>query len=539
MIKILIADDEKWIRAIIKDVIYSSSDKDFIISGEASDGQEALDLVLASQPDILLTDIRMPELDGLELMKDAKKINPDLKIIFISGYDEFEYAQRALKFGAFDYLLKPIEEAYLLEVLSRAKEVIYKEREKQASDQLLKIQHEAGFNLLRENFLSDILNGVSLTIDEYKKQSKHLGIVLDKPVFGVMTISIDDYRAKTADLTKPQKFSLVSALKTSLNRIAKKYLKGYCLCKVSEDSEINILFNTDTYLTKEYITDVFNIIQKLMRRHFNVSCSAGISSQQPGINKISALYAEAVQAIKYKMIYGLGCVMFFEDIQNIKVREITLSRDLSQEISLNLELRNLQNASLILDNIFIQLDTYKDSTPVLIKNTLWKFLLDIISKLECKVSIENNLYGFDQNSVYEEFKSLETLQETKAYFKNLFKNIINNHVQKGSGSINAVESAKKFIAVNYYKDISLELMANYVYLNPSYFSELFKKETGQNFIEYLTNVRINQAKELLKNTGLKSYEVCEAVGYTDSKYFSKLFKKIVGVNPSEYKGSLI
>lgn len=538
MIRILIADDEKWIRAIIKDVIYSSSDKDYIISGEASDGQEALDLVLDSQPDILLTDIRMPELDGLELMKEVIKLNPHLKIVFISGYDEFEYAQRALKLGAFDYLLKPIEEAYLLEVLNSAKEAIYIEREKQASDQLLKIQHEAGFNLLRENFLSDILKGTSLTIDEFNKQSKHLGLVFDKPVFGVMTISLDDYRAKTADLTKPQVFSLVSALKTSLNRVAKKYLKGYCLCKVPDDNEINILFNNDAYLTKEYISDVFNIIQKLMRRHFNVSCSAGVSSQQHGISKISALYAEAVWAIKYKMIYGLGCVLFYEDIQNIKVREIALSKDLAQEISLNLELRNFQNASSILDGIFIQLDTYKDSTPVLIKNTLWKFLLDIISKLDCKVSLENKLYGFDQNSVYEEFKRMETLGETKAYLKNLFKSIVNNHMQNESGYNNAVESAKKFISANYYKDISLELMANYVYLNPSYFSELFKKETGRNFIEYLTGVRINRAKELLKNTGLKSYEVCEAVGYTDSKYFSKLFKKIVGVTPSEYKGSL-
>ncbi len=538
MIRILIADDEKWIRAIIKDVIYSSSDKDYIISGEASDGQEALDLVLDSQPDILLTDIRMPELDGLELMKEVIKLNPHLKIVFISGYDEFEYAQRALKLGAFDYLLKPIEEAYLLEVLNSAKEAIYMEREKQASDQLLKIQHEAGFNLLRENFLSDILKGTSLTIDEFNKQSKHLGLVFDKPVFGVMTISLDDYRAKTADLTKPQVFSLVSALKTSLNRVAKKYLKGYCLCKVPDDNEINILFNNDAYLTKEYISDVFNIIQKLMRRHFNVSCSAGVSSQQHGISKISALYAEAVWAIKYKMIYGLGCVLFYEDIQNIKVREIALSKDLAQEISLNLELRNFQNASSILDGIFIQLDTYKDSTPVLIKNTLWKFLLDIISKLDCKVSLENKLYGFDQNSVYEEFKRMETLGETKAYLKNLFKSIVNNHMQNESGYNNAVESAKKFISANYYKDISLELMANYVYLNPSYFSELFKKETGRNFIEYLTGVRINRAKELLKNTGLKSYEVCEAVGYTDSKYFSKLFKKIVGVTPSEYKGSL-
>ncbi len=538
MIRILIADDEKWIRAIIKDVIYSSSDKDYIISGEASDGQEALDLVLDSQPDILLTDIRMPELDGLELMKEVIKLNPYLKIVFISGYDEFEYAQRALKLGAFDYLLKPIEEAYLLEVLNSAKEAIYMEREKQASDQLLKMQHEAGFNLLRENFLSDILKGISLTIDEFNKQSRHLGLVFDKPVFGVITISMDDYRAKTADLTKPQIFSLVSALKTSLNRVAKKYLKGYCLCKVPDDNEINILFNNDAYLTKEYITDVFNIIQKLMRRHFNVSCSAGVSSQQHGISKISSLYAEAVRAIKYKMIYGLGCVLFYEDIQNIKVREIALSKDLAQEISLNLELRNFQNASSILDGIFIQLDTYKDSTPVLIKNTLWKFLLDIISKLDCKVSLENKLYGFDQNSVYEEFKRMETLEETKAYLKNLFKSIVNNHMQNDSGNNNAVESAKKFIAANYYKDISLELMANYVYLNPSYFSELFKKETGRNFIEYLTGVRINRAKELLKNTGLKSYEVCEAVGYTDSKYFSKLFKKIVGVTPSEYKGNL-
>lgn len=535
MIKIVIADDEKWVRAIIRSIIVSWQNPDFVISGEASDGKEALELCTELSPNVLITDIRMPELEGLELIEALKQPLPNLKAIIISGYDDFNFAQSAIRLSAFDYLLKPIDEEELIRVLEKAKEKIVSERDIKKKEELLKAQHEAGFNLLREKFLNELIIPNTYCLEELKKKSKHLGIAFCNPVYCVIVVSIDSYVTKVRSMSRNQKFMLMTKIKLYFDRLSKRYFGGYSFFNQNEENEIIIICNSAMPLPDEFISSKLDCIHKIVKRHYNVTFSAGISTHCNGMNKLSCLYTEASKAVKYKMLNGAGSTLFYKSITGKAGNEIVLSNATVNEVVLNLKLLNENNVHLLLKIIFNQLESYKEATPQSIKTALWKFILDVVNNLNCETFNESMLYEFDEVSVYEELKKLEIMEDIKKLIDSLFDTILKNHVTgETHRTQNAVETAKSFLEKNYNKEITLELISNYVFLNPSYFSDLFKKETGQNFIEYLTGLRISKAKELLSSTNLKTYEVCEAVGYSDTKYFSKLFKRITGVNPSEY-----
>ncbi|HHW47137.1 MAG TPA: response regulator [Clostridiaceae bacterium] len=536
MVRIVIADDEKWVRAIVKTMILSAQNPDFSIVGEASDGREALDLCTKLSPDVLVTDIKMPEIEGLELIESLRQINPYLKTIIISGYDEFRYAQKAVELGAFSYLLKPIEEEDLINTLVKAGKAVQEEKERKEKETLLRIQHEAGFNLLREKFLNELVSKDDFLTEEIKKQSKRLGIKLSNPVFYVIIISIDDYEVKFKNLSKEQKFAITSKLKSYLDWISKKYFSGYSFFSHMEENEIVIICNTENILENEYIKSKLSCIQKIIKRNTGITFTSGISSHGQGVNRLNTLYLQAAEALKYKMINGKGSIIFYNSLAGMDKNKIAISSDFVNELALDLELLDKKNVNLIIDSVFMQLNSHKASSPHSIKSALWNFILDVINKLDCKEIIMEKMFEFNHECVYEKFKDLETLEDMNVYIKELFLNILNNFiVKKIQCSQNAVETAKNFLDKNYNKKISLEMISNYVFLNPSYFSELFKKETGQNFIEYLTNLRISKAMELMRNTNMKTCEICEAVGYSDPKYFRKLFKKVVGISPSEYK----
>jgi len=536
MIRIVIADDEKWVRAIVKTMILSAQNPDFTIVGEASDGREALELCTKLAPDVLVTDIKMPEIEGLELIESLRQVVPHLKTIIISGYDEFRYAQKAVMLGAFSYLLKPIEEEDLINTLVKAGKAAHEEKEREEKEALLKIQHEAGFTLLREKFLNELVSKDDFLTEEIKKQSKRLGIKLDNPVFYVIIISIDDYAVKIKNLSKEQKFTITSKLKSYLDWISKKYFSGYSFFSHLEENEIIIICNTENTLENEYIRSKLSCIQKIIKRNTGITFTSGISSLGQGANRLKILYSQAAEALEYKMINGKGSIIFYNGIAGMDKNQIVISSDFVNDVVLNLELLNKKNVDSLIDSVFMYLNSHKAHSPNSIKSALWNFILNVIDKLDCKEIISEKLYEFNQECVYEKFKSLETLEDMNVYIKELFCYILNNfmakNVQLGKS---AVETAKKFLEKNYNKKINLEMISNYVFLNPTYFSELFKKETGQNFIEYLTNLRISKAMELMRDTNMKTYEICEAVGYSDPKYFRKLFKKVVGISPSEYK----
>lgn len=535
MIKVLIADDEKWVRVTIKNALPLEK-LDLMLIGEASSGLEALKLSLELKPDILITDIRMPGLNGLELIEETKNQLPYLKTIILSGYDDFEYAKKGIQLGAFDYLLKPVNRENLMNVLSKVKDVLAEENKKIEMEKALKIQYEALMLHARDKFLNEIIKDDSYHTDEIKRQFASFNIALKLYKFGVITTSIDEYVTKIKTLYRYDKQIVLSKYKKIMDKIVKRYFKGIAFFNINVENEVILIYNQDSKIDLQYIQNVLLISNKITKRRLNIVFSAGVSSQDFRVNKLSQLYSEASTALKYKMIYGKGSINFYTHIYNIKTKDFHISKDILNEIVFNMELLNEYNVSTIINNTFELVSNCRETSPEIIKSAFWELIIDTYSNLCCKTLTINSLYEFKCSSVYEEFKRLDTLEDINEYIKKLFSSILNNHLKKGqTQSQNTIDIAKKYIDTHYFMDITLVLISGYVFLNPTYFSELFKKETGQNFSEYVTNLRLEKAKELLKDTGLKIYEVCESVGYSNTKYFCKLFKRFTGKTPSEYK----
>ena len=531
----MLVDDEKWVRTTIKSVLPLET-LDLVLAGEAANGVEAFELALKLAPDILLTDIKMPGMNGIELIAKLKEPLPHLKAIIISGYDEFEYAKKALQLGAVDYLLKPVDEQNVTAVLSQVKKHILEERERLEREKLLKTHYHMSLPLVQERFLNELIKGHHYSYADIKERVNDFDLKFENNHFEVLVISIDNYVTKIKNAASDNRQVILEQMEALLNRFAKKHLHGRAFSSNQMENELIIIANPQTPRTPEYTRNLLATIQKIIIRRLNITFSTGVSSGMTGYQNLNRLYGEAVDALKYKMLYGKCSIIFFDEVRNSRVTEFYFSKDIVNEMVLNIELLNEPNLATIIDALFEQINRYRETTPELIKTSIWRLIIDIVTAINCPSFPACILYEFGDASLYEDFKKIDTLPDMSEYLKKVCRLIMNDYLKKErSSSRNVIETAKSYIDHHFNQEITLELIANYVFVNPTYFSELFKKETGRNYIEYITDLRMNKAKELLSQTNLKIAEICEAVGYTDAKYFSKTFKKLTGITPSEYK----
>lgn len=515
--RLLIADDEpKLCQLIINLIDFEKLDLELV--GQANNGLDALDIIKYQNIDIVLTDVRMPGLNGIELMEEALKIKKDIYFIVISGYDDFSYVQSALRMGAIDYILKPIKKSELNQSLENAilKPITIKNKENKIS--------------VRKNTLKQIfIKKYSLkTVTEYN----------EKYFFDFKEANFMSFCLKISSPNPNQALELSQIsfdIESIFNPIFKELVFDYEYT-VHNCFLFGILnFSTENY---EKIIESLKLFRKKMVEQkstydFSIHPSIGVSFFTKDVTILNALVTASVMNVDTRLFRASSGFFDDTDIHSTYDFEKIFPK-WEKDISLVIESLNTEFLTEVFSSFQSKVDLYVVLGWELLE-TVKKCKEILITKLlELDLSDEDILIESEVfNSAVNTIASAEMLIN---YFFTWCKNIIShisNTIQ--SAPSNSVRLALKYIEENYAENLSLEHVGEYVGLNASYFSTLFKKETNKNFLEYLTEVRIAKAKYLLANTNDTILSIASQVGYQDVKHFSKLFKKYAMLKPTEYR----
>jgi len=528
MLKMIIADDERWVRTAIKSVI-PFEDLGLVLSSEASNGIEALELCRTYKPHILVTDIMMPGLNGLELINELTHMLPDLKIVIISGYNDFEYAKTAMKYGVKDYLLKPVDENELIQVLRRIISELNSSEKMKKEKEARQEQYKKALPVICEAFMNRLISRNSMTADNIRNEAMACGVDLSGNLFAVCVCSPDE----TPHL------SLNSHDQEYLRTVIKRTMKRYAgAVTFPLESDRTILVSIIRGKSEDDVRHACDICRRILQRKYGLDISYGMSSTSNTPCMLQRLFPEAAEALEIRFWQGPGTFTLYSPGCVSSDPNLTLHEDMLKKIILNIKLSNLQTALTYIDSISesLRTDRQHNFSPSLVKEFYWQFIQSVITMLNIQLPFIHHETVMSGQHPYDRIREMKFFTDLENYVKELLQHIYDFYHDKNPvDNTNLIENAKKVIENNFAGDISLEQVARHVHLSPAYLSELFKKQTGMSFIDYKTIVRIENAKKLLMMPSATVSDVSTQVGYTDPKYFSKLFKKITGKTVYEFK----
>lgn len=530
MYRALLADDEALEREGLRIILDKNFNNQFDIY-EATNGREAIEKAYEIKPDIIIMDIKMPGISGIEAIAEIRKRLSNVKIIVLSAYDSFSYAKEAVNLNVFEYLLKPIKRSTIIECIERAIRLQDKEREKIQNELKLKeklssvipyIENEmVGSIILGDIDKTDILQNMNLINFKYNK-----GFCL---VFSYESSSLKKIQDQIEKnyIKKRIENKIRESLKKNFDCIVSKGVLNNIVGVIRIDDEL------DTYKLRSLSIDFAREVTCKIENETNVIMKAGIGNEYEGLESSSKSYKEALIALKVNS--PSRKVNHFADISigNIYNEEYPFEKEnaLAEKINMGLLGESQELYKEIIDWIF---SAYSDNKK---KKTKIIELAIVINRV-----VRSKLQSLDIRDSINAYMDYDDTDKDLSQLKNrILKDLtvaiddINNNREKEMDSI--IIGAKKYIKENYNKDLSLEEVAHNMAVSPYYFSKLFKKKTGENFIDYVTKVRIKKAQGLLRETGKSIKMIAHCVGYNDPNYFSRVFKKITGMSPREFKSS--
>lgn len=535
-IKVFLVEDEMVIRRGIKNSI-DWEKEGYIFCGEASDGELAYPMIIKEKPDILITDIRMPFMDGLELCKLVKKELPNIKILILSGYDEFDYAKEAIRLGVTEYLLKPISSGKLLEALNGVSESI--RREKEDKDLVHKYMEEMRENTEHEKqkFFEQMIAG-NLSMADALETGKKYEMNLSAGMYNLLLFrfTLGEENRKSGELLGEAEYA-IEKLTERLEYVFEfqRGVEGWAFLLMADNEE----------QMSERVKELSKDLEEIMKNYSTIAYFGGIGQPVARLRELERSFREAERALAARFTMELNRIISVEDIrvaQNVDTLddiEITSFGEIEKTRTM-LE-KFLNNGAE--DEIDEFVDVYISELPeenlksVLMRQYIimdaYIVMMSFCEKIE---GIEGEMQA-QSEELKNSMKTIQTLEEIKNYIRMLLEKIIGvRDTISGRRYSDIIEIAKDQIRKTYMSDeISLNTIAAEVGMSPSYFSSIFSKEMGKTFVEYLTEIRMDRAKELLMCSSMKTSEIGYEVGYKDPHYFSYIFKKTQNCTPKEFR----
>ncbi len=536
--KILLVDDEEEIRkGIIKHIKWE--ELGFNVVGEAENGIEALDIIDKTEPDIVITDIKMPFMDGIKLAQNIRYRYPTTKVIVLSGFDDFEYAQEAMKLGVMRYILKPINSAEMHEMLRELKGLLDEEILSKNNLELLKLNYEKSLPLLKERFLNYWIEDyvTSEVIEENRSLFKleigteDLCIAIIRPD-GLMNKENNIQFVKNTSLLKVAIFNVCE-------EIVKSHSLGTLFMKMNEMVIIAPIRKGELLEASNHVFNGLEQIRVTVEKYLNTTVTIGVGNVCTDRCMLYKAYLSAKAALDYTITLGNNKLIYIEDIEPENAREIIFEEDKEKVLLAAIKTGKEEEIKKILEAILKQMEgaqiTLSDYQIYIIE--IFSSIMHLMRSME----IDNKEIFPEVGNFFSYISALRTKEEVKEWLSTVSLSVSKAIIAKRNLSKNdLIERAKIYIEENYAdEELSAEKLCNYLHISTNYFSALFKKETRLTFTNYLTQIRINKAKELLRNTEMKAFDIGNKVGYVEGHYFSYVFKKVTGITPTEYRNAKI
>lgn len=523
MYRVLIAEDEMLVRLGLKHSI-DWSEYNMTVIADVANGQEALDIYQKELPEVLITDIKMPIMDGMELIAKVRDINSDAQIIILTCVEDFVTARKALSHNVQDYILK-------LEMTSEDMgRMLFKIREK--LDRLHKSVHvktDVDIHILKDNLIKEYLLGSRYSEVEFTAKAESLNMRLHPHRLVVTLMEIDRFDL----ICKRFKDNKGQLVRMSLLNVLSEVLANYGCGEAFADSDSRYLlvFGFDEQNSEQQITDTLHTIvehiRNVLNMYFNISVTFVINHAQEGYHSMKEQYSECLTKLEDRFFFGAGSNTLVGGQYSSRIPE-DMNDSLLQIVR---EWKTNDAAKKALENTmltFLTKESIVNATEIKRTFKIWVLMAALSIRLS-KSDMPEIVSDYSDR-----ITGAQTLQELVYVFRTYLQTV-GEYLSHKTSISKEISDVIRYIDHNYKREIALIELAQVVQVSPNYLSSLFKKETGINFADYLLNYRIDRAKELLLSTFSKTYEIAEQTGFANQSYFSRAFKKQTGIGPKEFR----
>lgn len=542
MLKIFLAEDEVIVRETIKRMI-PWEELGFELVGEAADGEMALPLLIRQKPDLLITDIKMPFMDGLTLAKLAKKELPELKIVILSGYDDFNYAKQAINIGVEDYLLKPITKNALIERISEIRSRYEHEKTQKKYYEKFQREMQAYEKNSSRDFFEALVRGSMDMMEVYKKAEK-LGVDIVAEAYNILIFTMnseEDFSGQKEGYSEWEAESL---------EMLEEFFSGHPSAMLFRSNifSYGVLLKGQKESIKEITKECVGKIQGILKRKESKrEWFLAVGQPVERLSQIKKSYHTASRAFSQRYLY-VENILYYDEMEMMEHR--SGQADTNDNAYLKKVDVNALNPAILQKFLSngIQEETenfVKDYFYAIGQEPMESLVFRNYVILNVRFSVITFLKGLGCDTEGMEPENTEeilaesgkNIESAIAYAEKMVSQAITIRDQNsGNKNRSILKTAVDFIESHYMEEeISLNTVANVANVSANHFSALFSQNMGQTFIEYLTSLRMNKAKELLRCTGMRSSEIAGEIGYKDAHYFSYLFKKTQGMTPSDYR----
>ena len=542
MLKTFLVEDEVVIREMIKKMI-PWEQYGFELAGEASDGEMALPLILKSKPDLLITDIKMPFMDGLTLCKLVKKELPNIKIVILSGYDDFNYAKQAISIGVEDYLLKPITKNAFIERLEEIHNRYEHEKTQMEYYEKFKLEMQEYERNASRDFFESLVRADS-NLEEIYQRADRLNLDIVAEAYNILIFTPD-----TSD-SSCNSSEGYSDWEAEVHKKIENYFLSHPVAMLFRHQVFSyaILVKGQRDTIEKNTRECVETIQKIMEEtSANVDWFVAVGEEADRLSRIKQSYHTAARTYAFRYLYD-GPILYYNMLEQVKGNSADTSKTEAVQLkNVNINALNPEILQKFLSSgLEDEVDSFvHDYFHAIGREPMESLVFRNYVVLNVRFSVLSFLkkIGYDDAELSREEtddiveKTSQSTEASIAYVEDLLKRAIAIRDENaGNQNRSVLKKAVDFID-EYYMDeeISLNKVAHVANVSANHFSALFSQNMGQTFIEYLTELRMDKAKEQLRCTSKRSSEIAGEVGYKDAHYFSYLFKKTQGMTPSEYR----
>ncbi|MCA0756586.1 response regulator [Paenibacillus sp. N4] len=539
MYKVLLVDDEADVReGLVREIDWEGSG--FTVAGTAENGKEAIELAERLEPDVVITDISMPFKDGLQLAEWLRQHQPLVKIVILTGYDEFDYARQAIRLSVDEYLLKPFSDCSFTELLLKIRARIEAEVAEREDVRQLKEHYRTSLPLLRESFLASLLTR-KLPRTKIEEKTVNYGLQLNGARYMAAVIALhpaDEGEGKGTEHSLRHSGDLDLMLHAMLN-IAKEIWEqaGLGSVFIHQDSIALLAIDAggDEPAWLRRMQETLESVLKSIVHYLKLPITIGVGSTVTDLADLKDSFGGALLALDYRLVLGAGRVIFIHDVENPTNKKLRFDELKEQALTRSLKVGTNEELADAVASVFAELQD-----PAYAYSDIQVYLLEVVTAVlrtaqDADADLDE-LFGAGFQLHAEIFK-FSGLQEAQRWFQELCLRIMKHISSRRQHSYkDIVEKAIQYTKEHYADpDISIQRLCSHLHISTGYFSGVFKKEVKLTFVQYLMHIRMEAAKELLRATGLKAFEIAERVGFADPNYFSFCFKKQVGISPKEYR----